>query len=102
MNTFKFQTRYTESSRRLDSAASLVEFDKHKKRMVIAYNLTRYDGTEVEVTLNRHIYKGTQSIEVNTNGYKYTVVASPMIKNDIIKDCVEVQYIIHGLVEETL
>jgi hypothetical protein len=97
-----FQTRYPESSDRLNLASTVIGFDIDSKILIIQYNMDHYDEHEIRSTLDRHIFKNSQYIEVETNGSKYSILVTPMIRRHISDKLDEVEYTIHSYVEERL
>jgi hypothetical protein len=100
MTTFKFQTQFSESSDRLNRAAKLIDLDVSKAHLVIQFDLSGYDSIETSSSLDRHIFKNTQIIEIITDAHKYHMTVTPMIRLSVGDNTEEVQYTVHSHTEE--
>jgi len=99
MTEFVFQTRYKESSDRLNRSATLNEFDIKESILVIQYNFNSYDSDETKINLADHMFRNTQNIKIITTDHKYNTTVSPVIRRPIDENTDEIEYMIHAIME---
>lgn len=100
MEKFRFQTRTDEENHRLSETARVVNFDRSNRRLVLEFDLSQDNMSEVFADLEMHIYRGCQNLWFqDVDGTAYSVVVDP--SNRIPdKRLAEVRYVVHACVED--